>query len=78
MDLLNQLACLLYTVLGKKRWQKLTLSFSLYHLLTLLYCFKVSVQLLATCCYLIHLSYSLWGVNVFTSAPAHPDLGVLL
>ena len=60
MDLLNQLACLLYTVLGKKRWQKLTLSFSLYHSLTLLYCFKVSVQLLAHCvlivnCYLIHL-----------------------
>ena len=50
MDLLNQLPCLLYTVLGKKRWQKLTLSFSLYHSLTLLYCFKVSVQLLATCC----------------------------
>ena len=53
MDLLNQLACLLYTVLEKERQQKLTLSFSLYHSLTLLYCFKVSVQLLATCCYLV-------------------------
>ena len=78
MDLLNQLACLLYTVLGEKRQQKLTLSFSLYHSLTLLYCFKVSVQLLATCCYLIHLSYSLWGINVYTSAPAHLNLEILL
>ena len=78
MGLLNQLACLLYTVLGKKRQQRLTLSSSLYHSLTLLYCFKVSVQLLATCCYLICLSYSLWGINVFTSAPAHLDLGILL
>ena len=40
MDLLNQLACLIYTVLGKERCAKLTLDISLYHSLTLLYCFK--------------------------------------